>query len=62
MRSSIKQKLDYADYLAAPEDGNRYEILQGDLHVTACPTPRHQRVSKRLFRILEDYFAGRSTA
>jgi Uma2 family endonuclease len=62
VRSLLKHKLDYSDYLAAPEDGKRYEILQGELYVTACPTPRHQRVSHRLQRCLEDYFHERSHA
>ena len=56
MQLGVKTKLDYSDYLAAPEDGNRYEILRGDLHVTPPPTPLHQRVSRRLQRQLEDYF------
>ena len=31
-----------------PDDGNRYEAIAGELHVTAAPTTRHARVSKRL--------------
>jgi len=60
MRSSLKAKLDYSDYLAAPDDGNRYEILQGELYVSPPPTPVHQRVSKRLQRQLEAYFEARA--
>lgn len=32
----------------APEDGRRREAVGGDLYVTAAPSIRHQRVSKRL--------------
>ncbi|HJU05093.1 MAG TPA: hypothetical protein VJ692_08045 [Nitrospiraceae bacterium] len=52
----LKQKLDYADYTDIPQDGKRYEILEGDLFVTPAPNPLHQRVSKRLQRQLESYF------
>ena len=60
MESPVKHKLDYSDYLVAPDDCNCYEILEGDLYVTPPPTPRHQRVSRRLQRQLEDYFHARS--
>jgi Uma2 family endonuclease len=60
MRSSLKAKLDWSDILAAPDDGNRYEILDGELYVSPPPTPLHQRVSKRLQRQLEAHFEARS--
>ncbi len=60
MPSNIKPKLDYSDYLGTPDDGNRYEIPQGELYVSPLPTPVHQRVSKRLARQLEAYFEERS--
>lgn len=31
---------------STPDDGKRYEILDGDLHVTPAPNRRHQRLSK----------------
>ncbi|MGH7407451.1 MAG: Uma2 family endonuclease [Candidatus Methylomirabilales bacterium] len=55
----LKHKLDYGDYTTIPSDGNRYELLDGDLFVTPAPSPRHQRVSKRLQRLLEAYFETR---
>jgi Putative restriction endonuclease len=48
----LKQVLDYDDYAAIPPDGNRYELLEGDLLVTPAPSPLHQWVSKRLQRQL----------
>jgi Uma2 family endonuclease len=55
----LKQVLDYDDYAAIPPDGKRYELLEGDVHVTPAPTPLHQWVSKRLQRQLEAYFEVR---
>jgi Uma2 family endonuclease len=56
----LKRRLDYSDYLATPDDGKRYEILDGDLCVNPSPSPRHQRVSRRLQLQLENYFHRRS--
>ena len=56
MITGLKQKLDYYDYVRIPPDGKRYELLEGDVYVTPAPSPRHQRVSKRLQRQLEAYF------
>lgn len=36
--------LTYADYAALPNDGKRYELLDGELVVTAAPSRNHQRV------------------
>jgi len=40
--------LNYDDYLNLPDDGNRYEILEGVLYVTPSPNTRHQRISRNL--------------
>ncbi len=47
----------YQDYLQLPEEpGYRYEVLEGILVKDPSPNVMHQRVSRRLQRILEDYF------
>lgn len=52
------KKLTYQDYLLLPENpGYRFEILDGMLVKEPSPNVLHQRVSRRLQRILEDYFA-----
>ena len=38
-----------------PDDGQRYEIIDGELIVTPVPTMGHQRVVGRLCRLLDDY-------
>jgi Uma2 family endonuclease len=35
-----------------PDDGNRYEIIEGSLHVSPSPMPRHQVVVANLYRAL----------
>lgn len=50
-----KIKLTYQDYVLLPDDGKRYEILDGDLYVTPSPTARHQEVSFNLALALGQY-------
>ena len=45
-----------ADMLRAlPDDGNRYEAVDGELFVTPAPTPVHQRAVHRLDTLLTAY-------
>lgn len=58
MRRMASTRITWHDVLLMPEDGKRYEAIDGDLHVTAAPSRRHQRVSHRLAveldRLLEE--------
>lgn len=38
----------YEDYLQLPDDGNRYEIIDGRLYVSPAPSPYHQTLSRRV--------------
>ncbi len=53
---TIPRRATYEDYCRFPDDGKRYEILDGQIHLTPSPSTPHQYASKRLQRILEDYF------
>ncbi len=44
-----------ADLESLPEDGNRYELVDGCLLVTPGPTQRHQRSANALRRVLEPH-------
>ena len=47
-----------ADLLALPDDAQRYELLEGSLVVKPPPTVGHQRVAKRLTRLLDGAAPG----
>jgi Uma2 family endonuclease len=47
--------LTYDDYLRFPDDGRRYELIEGEAFMVPAPSPRHQRVLGNLFRILEEH-------
>ena len=53
----------YKDYAALPDDGRRYEIVDGVLYMTPAPNEAHQTTVGRLFRYLavqvEDTGRGR---
>lgn len=41
-------RLTYEDYCAMPEDGRRYEVLDGDMYMSPAPIPVHQRLALNL--------------
>ena len=41
----------YADWEALPEDGNRYEIIDGVLYMTTAPSNFHQWIVSRLLKV-----------
>ena len=45
-------QITWQDVQQLPDDGNRYEAIEGDLYVTPAPTLRHQTISYRLLREL----------
>jgi Uma2 family endonuclease len=45
---------------ALPDDGNRYEVLDGELFVTPAPSRHHQRALKRLYDSLNPYVVKHS--
>ena len=43
---------------ALPEDGNRYEVVYGELLVTPAPTAWHEVLQRRLLVALDQYLRG----
>ncbi len=56
--SMATTRITWRDTLLMPEDGKRYEAIDGELYVSAAPSYRHQRISGKLFialvRLLEE--------
>jgi len=56
-----RSRVSYADLERMPDDGRRFEIIDGELiDVTPAPSPQHQYLAKRLQRQLEAHFEARS--
>lgn len=45
----------YAEYARLPDDGNRYEVIDGEVCVTPAPGPPHQKIAGRLFLQMQPY-------
>jgi Uma2 family endonuclease len=54
MVTLVDRPFDLKDLFAAPDDGNRYEVLDGALVVTPPPGPAHQTVVGELFVVLRE--------
>src|SRR5438093_4930104 len=52
-------RLTYEDYVDLPDDGRRYEILDGELEVSPAPAPKHQAVSRNLVWIVHGHVQER---
>src|SRR5438552_2265475 len=51
----VADKFTSADLALMPEDGNRYEIIDGELYVSRQPRSEHQFTCNRLGHLLEQW-------
>ena len=59
MTTTQTARLTYQDYLDSPETMLRYEIVDGELIMSAAPNLHHQRTSRRTFRPLDRFVTER---
>ena len=45
----------YADYAALPDDGHRYQVIDGELIIVPSPGAAHQRIQMKLSNILYEH-------
>jgi Uma2 family endonuclease len=48
MGVEVIPRLTYEDFRQLPDDGKRYELIQGRVHLSPAPSVRHQFVSQNL--------------
>lgn len=58
----LKRRWTVADREALPDDGRRYEVIDGELFVTPAPRLEHQRASMELCVLLHEYLARSANA
>ncbi|HSU14413.1 Uma2 family endonuclease [Longimicrobium sp.] len=47
----------YAEFARLPSDGNRYEVIGGELYVSPSPRPLHQEIVARLGDVIRPFVA-----
>ena len=52
-------KFTYRDYLRMPDDGNRWEVIDGKLFMMAAPNTQHQEIIGELFSRLSNFLQGK---
>lgn len=55
MQDTLTKLVTYDDYREMPDDGNQYQIIGGELYMTAAPFSRHQQTVRNIFRIIDEY-------
>jgi Uma2 family endonuclease len=55
LAAKLEPILTIADLDAMPEDGNRYEVIEGELFVSCAPSLRHQRLVGNLLFLSNRY-------
>jgi Uma2 family endonuclease len=62
MPAQVEPRMTVADLEVLPDDGNRYELIEGELIVSRAPSLTHQRISGNLFvalrRFLDQHRVG----
>ncbi len=55
MAPQTSARLTYEDYLARPDDGRQYELVEGELILNPAPVPRHQWIVLNIASELHSY-------
>ncbi|MGD0694897.1 MAG: Uma2 family endonuclease [Terriglobia bacterium] len=55
MGAEVIPKLTYEEFRQLPDDGKRYELIHGEVHLTPAPNTRHQWVSHNLDNSLSNH-------
>ena len=58
MANRAKKRWTLEELDSLPDDGNKYELIHGELFVTPPPTFQHETILARLTRILDPYVAA----
>ena len=55
MSAKIEPLVTIADLDALPDDGNRYELFEGEIFVSRAPSLSHQRVLGNIYTVVRSY-------
>lgn len=55
MAPQTSTRLTYEDYLELPDDGKRYELIEGELVLNPTPVTRHQWIVGNIYHAIRNY-------
>jgi len=55
MQTIVAPKLTYQDLLEMPNDGKRYELIEGEVYMTPSPNLRHQEIVINLLTAIREF-------
>ncbi|MES2176397.1 MAG: Uma2 family endonuclease [Gemmatimonadota bacterium] len=55
LMATVTKRWTLAEVHSLPDDGNKYELVRGELFVTPPPTDPHETIVARLARVLDPY-------
>jgi len=55
MGVEVAARITFEQFRQLPDDGKRYELVRGEVHLTPSPTTKHQLVLARLHAALDRY-------
>lgn len=55
MVTETATRFTYRDYLHLPDNGKRYQIIEGELYMVPAPVPYHQKISGNLSFVLRKF-------
>jgi Uma2 family endonuclease len=61
MSAKVEPILTIDDLDALPDDGNRYELFEGELFVSRAPSLSHQRVLGNIYAVIRSYLEQNPT-
>lgn len=50
-----KIRYTYEDYLSLPDDGKRYQVIEGEIYMVPAPAPWHQDITRKLVILLNEF-------
>ncbi len=59
--SVLKEKVrfTYEDYVSLPDNGKRYQVIEGEIYMVPAPAPWHQDIVGKLFVLLRTFVEAR---
>ncbi|CAN5310998.1 Uma2 family endonuclease [soil metagenome] len=55
MLKTASRPLTVGDYMSLPDDGTRYQLIEGELHMAPSPNRKHQLIAGEIFYALRQH-------